>query len=79
MATVGARFDGGQIVLDESVELVQGQRLFVTIIDPVSSSPGVVDSRVVDLGVYTGRGKKLFPEAGEADAYVRELRANDRV
>ena len=75
MTAVNGYYDGSRIVMDEKIKLRKGQRVIVTVLEPSTAEPQ--SRRSVDLRKYMGRGEKMFH--GNADAHVKELRANDRV
>ena len=72
MTAVEGYYNGTQIVIDEDVQLRKGQRVIVTLLD----IPDERKKKKIDLRQYIGRGQYKFP--GGADAYVKELRENDR-
>lgn len=72
MTAVEGYYNGTQIVTDEKIQLRKGQRLIITVLETTHKS-----KRPTDLRKYMGRGKKMFN--GNVEAYVEELRTNDRV
>lgn len=72
LAAVKGYYDGTQIVMDENVNLKVGQEVIVTILDIQKKT-----KKKVDLKQYVGRGEKMFHT--DAQEYVRELRADDRI
>lgn len=76
MTSVSGYYDGNEIVMDELVDLWEGQRLIITILDP---APSNYDQRkhAVNLDKYTNRGQKMF--SGNIEEYVIGLRTNDRI
>lgn len=72
LAAVKGYYDGKQIVMDENVNLKVGQEVIVTILDIQSKA-----TKTVDLKQYMGRGKKMFNT--DAQEYIKELRADDRM
>jgi len=72
LAAVKGYYDGTQIVMDENVNLKVGQEVIVTILDVQKKA-----KKKVDLKQYVGRGEKMFHT--DAQEYVQELRADDRI
>lgn len=72
LAAVKGYYDGKQIVVDENVDMTVGQEVIVTILDMKKK-----EKKKIDLSNYMGRGKKMFDT--DAQEYVKELRADDRV
>ncbi len=72
LAAVSGYYNGKEIVMDEQVNLSEGQRVIITILEHVPSKKGKID-----LSRYMGRGRKMF--SGDAGQYVKGLRANDRI
>ncbi|RKI35886.1 hypothetical protein D7V86_26685 [bacterium D16-51] len=72
LAAVKGYYDGTQIVMDENVDLQTGQEVIVTILDMKKKA-----EKKVDLKQYVGRGEKMFHT--DAQEYIRELRADDRM
>ena len=73
LTAIEGYYDGNQIVMDEAIVLRKGQRVIITILDPENRQR----KNAVNLEKYMGRGEKMFD--GNADEYVKELRADDRV
>ena len=73
LTTVRGHYNGTQIILDEDINLLRGQELMVTVLDIVKNA----EKKNPDLSKYMGRGEKMF--TGDAQEYVRELRADDRI
>lgn len=73
MTAVNGYYNGNRIVMDEDIPLRKGQRVIITLLEPLAEQP----KRDIDLRKYMGRGQKMF--YGDADAYVKELRSSDRV
>ena len=73
LTAIEGYYDGTQIVMDEAIVLRKGQRVIITILDPENRQR----KNAVNLEKYMGRGEKMFD--GNADEYVKELRADDRV
>ena len=73
MTAVEGYYNGTQIVIDENIHLRKGQRVIVTVLDSSVDRP----REKTDLRKYMGHGRKMFN--GNAEAYVKELRADDRV
>ena len=69
MAAVKGHYEGTQIIMDESVNLQEGQEVIVMILD--------LDKKKIDLKKYMGRGEKMFQT--DAQDYVKELRSDDRI
>lgn len=71
IAVANGFYDGNSIILDEKVQLTEGQKVIVTfeVSDEVKKE--------VDLSKYMGRGEKMFHT--DAQEYVKELRKNDRI
>ena len=74
LTAVGGYYNGQQIIMDEKVDLRDGQRVIITILEPEVVSQK--NSRV-NLKKYVGRGEKLFND--DALEYVKGLRADDRI
>ena len=72
LAAVKGYYDGTQIVMDENMNLKAGQEVIVTVLDMQKKA-----RKEIDLKKYTGRGEKMFQT--DAQEYVRELRADDRI
>ncbi len=72
LAAVKGYYDGKQIVVDENVDMTVGQEVIVTILDMKKK-----EKKKIDLNNYMGRGEKMFD--ADAQEYVKELRADDRV
>jgi len=72
LAAVKGYYDGTQIVMDENVNLKVGQEVIVTILDIQKE-----ERKKVDLKQYVGRGEKMF--SIDAQEYIKELRADDRI
>lgn len=73
LTAVEGYYNGTQIVMNEGVALRKGQRVIITILDPLNANV----EKNINLGKYMGRGKKMF--AHGADEYIEELRSNDRL
>ena len=73
LTSIEGYYDGRQIVMDERVALREGQRVIITILEPMAEHA----EKTVDLTRYMGRGDKMFN--GNADDYVKGLRADDRI
>ena len=89
MQAVKATYDGEKIVLDENVNLSEGQEVIVTIlgnITPLHSNDDSIDAylaklrkeRNLNLKDYMGVGEKMFESAEDIDNYIKELRSDDR-
>lgn len=72
LAAVKGYYDGKQIVIDEDIELADGQEVIVTILDMKKPK-----NENIDLKKFMGRGEKMFQS--DAQEYIKELRGNDRV
>lgn len=72
MAAVKGHYDGTQIIMDESVNLREGQEVIVMILDLEKK-----DKEKIDLKKYMGRGEKMFQT--DAQDYVKGMRADDRI
>ena len=73
LTSIEGYYDGRQIVMDEHVALREGQRVIITILEPVEDRA----KRTVNLTKYMGRGDKMF--SGDVDDYVKGLRADDGI
>ena len=73
MTAVEGYYNGTHIVIDEKIHLHKGQRVIVTVLESSDEQSG----KKRDLREYMGRGDRMF--LGNAEDYVKELRANDRV
>lgn len=73
LTSIEGYYDGRQIVMDERVALREGQRVIITILEPMAERA----KKTVDLTKYMGRGEKMF--SGNVDDYVKGLRADDRI
>lgn len=74
LTAVSGYYNGQQIVMDEKINLRDGQRVIITILEPESVSRK--DKRV-SLKKYVGRGEKMFDN--DASEYVKGLREDDRL
>ena len=74
LTAVSGYYNGQQIVMDEEINLRDGQRVIITILEPESVSQK--DKRV-SLKKYVGRGEKMF--VNDASEYVKGLREDDRL
>ena len=72
LTAVSGYYNGSGIIMDEPVPISIGQRVIITILEPVEPP-----QEKVSLRKFMGRGEKMFSE--DAAEYVRGLRANDRV
>lgn len=72
MAAVKGHYDGTQIIMDESVNLREGQEVIVMILDLEKK-----DKEKIDLKKYMGRGEKMFQT--DAQDYVKGMRVDDRI
>lgn len=73
LTAVEGYYDGNRIVMDEDIHLSVGQRVIVTVLETKELSQG----QKPDLRKYMGRGRKMFQT--DAQDYIEELRADDRV
>ena len=72
LAAVKGYYNGSQIVIEEDVNLDDGQEVIMTILDrkkPIKKK--------IDLSKYMGRGEKMF--RSDAQDYIKELRDCDRL
>lgn len=76
MTSISGYYDGNEIVMDELVNLLEGQRVIITILDPMPTNYNQ-QKRTVNLDKYVGRGQKMF--SGNIEAYVKGLRTDDRI
>ena len=76
MTSISGYYDGNEIVMDELVDLWKGQRVIITILDPIQKNDNQRKS-ILNLDKYIGRGQKMF--SGNIDAYVNGLRIDDRI
>lgn len=72
LAAVKGYYDGTRIVMDEDIDLMEGQEVIVTILDMKKKA-----KKKVNLKQYMGRGEKMFH--ADAQEYVQELREDDRI
>lgn len=72
LTAVGGYYNGSQIVMDENVNLQEGQRVIITILEQTH-----IKNEKMDLKHYMGRGEKMFHT--DAGKYVKELRTDDRI
>lgn len=73
LTAVEGYYDGNQIIMNEDIDLSIGQKVIVTVLD----TKDLKQTQKVDLRKYMGRGEKMFQ--ADAQNYVEELRADDRV
>lgn len=73
MTAIKGYYNGSQIVMDEQIPLRKGQQVIITFLEP----PTEASKGNIDLRKYMGRGQKMFH--GNADAYVKGLRTDDRI
>lgn len=73
LTAVEGYYDGNQIIMDEDINLPIGQRVIVTVLETKESAR----AQKADLKKYMGRGKKMLQT--DAQDYIEELRADDRV
>lgn len=69
MLAINGYYNGTNIVLDDNVEMKEGQRLLIVMDSPKKGK------RKIDLNKYiekTDRGRNV-------DAYMEEMRAGDRI
>lgn len=67
--SVNGHYDGTHIVIDEEVSIKIGQKVIVTILEPLKRKES---EEYVDLKKYMGRGEKIFQT--DAGDYIKELR-----
>ena len=72
LTAVKGHYNGNQIVMDEDVELSEGQEVIVTILEKSRRM-----REGIDLKKYMGRGEKMLTT--DAQDYIKELRKNDRI
>lgn len=72
LTAVKGYYDGRQIVINEDVNLKAGQEVIVTILEMQKKT-----AETVDLKSFKGRGEKMFHT--DAQEYIKELRADDRI
>ena len=75
LTAVRGHYNGSHIVPDEALNLIEGQEVIITILNPVSSIS--VSDHKIDLRKYMGRGKKMMER--DAQEYIKGLRNNDRL
>ena len=89
LQAVRATYDGKNFVPDEVLNLAEGQKAVVAILDgvkPLRSNDESVDAylaklrkeRALNLNDYMGVGEKMFASTEEIDNYIKELRNDDR-
>ena len=89
LQAVRATYDGKNFVPDENLNLAEGQKAVVAILDgvkPLRSNDESVDAylaklrkeRALNLNDYMGVGEKMFASTEEIDNYIKELRNDDR-
>ena len=71
---VGGYYNGYQIVPDEELRLKKGQRVIITLLEPVERTAA---RRKTDLSKYMGRGDKMFET--DAAEYIKRLRTDERI
>ena len=73
LTAVSGYYNGKEIILDEHIHLTEGQKVIITILEPVTPK-----EKNIDLSHYMGRGNKMFVSE-DAEDYVKGLRLNDRI
>lgn len=73
LTSIRGHYNGRHIVLEEEANLSKGQKLIITVLDNDESEKRTIP----DLSKYMGRGKSRI--GMDAQAYVREMRDNDRL
>ena len=77
MTSIRGHYNGSCVILDEKITLTAGQQVIITVLNTVDSPTFRAKTDKLDLSQYMGRGEKMFHT--DAQEYVKELRANDRV
>ena len=77
MTSIRGHYNGSYVILDEKISLTAGQQVIITVLNTADSPTFRAKTDRLDLSRYMGRGEKMFHT--DAQEYVRELRANDRV
>lgn len=77
MTSVRGHYNGSHIIPDEEIALTAGQQVIITVLNTADSLTFRTKTDELDLSRYMGRGEKMFHT--DAQEYVTELRANDRV
>ena len=71
LAAVKGYYDGTRIVMDEEVDLIEGQEVVVTLLD----YPGGKKRKEIDWDSFV-----IPSERGQdVDGYMKEMRENDRL
>ena len=81
MQAVKATYDGEKIVLDENVNLTEGQEVIVTILEDVDNTPKKMSEEEIHAWIkkFSGSCGKMFNSAEEVDAYIKELREDRNI
>ena len=74
LPTINGHYDGKHIVMDEDLPLKEGQQVIITVLGEIST---ISKPKKIDFSKYMNRGPKMFE--GDAQDWIRELRANDRL
>jgi len=72
LTAVKGYYDGERIVMDEDIQIAEGQEVIVTILEGQKKQ-----KKNIDLKKYKGRGEKMF--YADAQDYIKELRDCDRI
>ena len=75
MQAVKATYDGEKIVLDENVNLTEGQEVIVTILEDVDNTPKKMSEEEIHALIKKFSGScHMFNSVEEIDEYIKELR-----
>ena len=77
MTSIKGHYNGSYIIPDEEIALTAGQTVIITVLNAADSTIFRAKTEQFDLSRYMGRGEKMFH--ADAQEYVTELRANDRI
>ena len=75
LSAVSGYYNGSHIVMDEEIYLQPGQKVIITVLSETVNNHDT-DEKRRNLRKFMYRGPKMFD--GNAQDYVKELRANDR-
>lgn len=75
LSAVSGYYNGAHIVMDEEIHLKPGQKVIITVLGEIVNSN--TEQKKNNLRKYMYRGKTMIE--GDAQDYVKELRADDRV
>ena len=73
MKMLNGHYDGTKIVPDEAIPLVKGQRVMIYLLDEEKKTK----EKKIDFSRYIEKGERAIEM--DAQAFVNELRSNDRV